>query len=309
VSTALALGALAVGVALVVAGAELFAEHLSDAAARLGVSTFALAVLLAGAEPEELATTLAAAARKVPAVAFGDVIGANLAACLVGVGVAGLVAPLVVGRRVRTAALLALVPGAAAVAAAWSGRVGRVAGGALLGLDVVYLVVVFRLGVAAPAPAATPPDARSRVGRELVLVVMGVALLAVGATMAVEAVRTLSSVESTQTKLSLTALGFATAFELVVLAWSLARRGKGETAFAAIVGSFAFNSTVSLGAAALLRPLVIMDVAVLRLPLFLMPVALLAALALGFSSGRAHRTSAVGLLALYGAFVLAVVLR
>ena len=39
------------------------AEHLADASARLGVSSFALALLLAGAEPEELATavTLAAA--------------------------------------------------------------------------------------------------------------------------------------------------------------------------------------------------------------------------------------------------------
>jgi hypothetical protein len=34
------------------------AEHLADASARLGVNTFALALLLAGAEPEELATAV-----------------------------------------------------------------------------------------------------------------------------------------------------------------------------------------------------------------------------------------------------------
>jgi hypothetical protein len=39
------------------------AEHLADASARLGVSTFALALLLAGAEPEELATAVTLAAR------------------------------------------------------------------------------------------------------------------------------------------------------------------------------------------------------------------------------------------------------
>jgi hypothetical protein len=39
------------------------AEHLADASARLGVSTFALALLLAGAEPEELATEVTLAAR------------------------------------------------------------------------------------------------------------------------------------------------------------------------------------------------------------------------------------------------------
>lgn len=47
------------------------AEHLADASARLGVSTFALALLLAGAEPEELATALTAALRGVPSIARG----------------------------------------------------------------------------------------------------------------------------------------------------------------------------------------------------------------------------------------------
>ena len=50
-----ALGAGVVGVAAVVWGAETFAAHLARAAAGLGVSAFALALLLAGAEPEELA--------------------------------------------------------------------------------------------------------------------------------------------------------------------------------------------------------------------------------------------------------------
>ncbi|MGE3445884.1 MAG: hypothetical protein AB7L13_24870 [Acidimicrobiia bacterium] len=44
------------GVAAVVWGAETFAKHLAVASTRLGVLPFALAILLAGAEPEELAT-------------------------------------------------------------------------------------------------------------------------------------------------------------------------------------------------------------------------------------------------------------
>ena len=39
------------------------AEHLATASSRLGVSTFALALLLAGVEPEELATAVTLAAR------------------------------------------------------------------------------------------------------------------------------------------------------------------------------------------------------------------------------------------------------
>jgi Sodium/calcium exchanger protein len=74
-TTLLALVALGLGVAAIVWGAETFAEHLTDASARLGVSTFALALLLAGAEPEELATSVTAALRGVPAIAYGEVIG------------------------------------------------------------------------------------------------------------------------------------------------------------------------------------------------------------------------------------------
>src|SRR6202035_3729597 len=73
--------AVVAGVAAIVWGAEAFAEHLAPAAVALRVSTFALALLLAGAEPEELATGLAASVRHAPAVAFGDVIGANVAMC------------------------------------------------------------------------------------------------------------------------------------------------------------------------------------------------------------------------------------
>ena len=67
-----------IGVTLIVWGAETFAEHLAVASTRLGVSAFAVAVLLAGAEPEELATAVTASLRDAPAIALGDVIGANV---------------------------------------------------------------------------------------------------------------------------------------------------------------------------------------------------------------------------------------
>lgn len=42
------------GLGLIIWGAEIFAEHLAGASKQLRVSPFALALLLAGAEPEEL---------------------------------------------------------------------------------------------------------------------------------------------------------------------------------------------------------------------------------------------------------------
>jgi cation:H+ antiporter len=125
----------------------------------------------------------------------------------------------------------------------------------------------------------------------------------------VEAVRRITHVESTQTDLSLTLVGFVTAFELVVLAWSASRRGASETVIAAIVGSFAYNATMTLGAAALVRPLDVVDASRLHGPALVMLISLALVLAIGASRGALNRAHGLGLLALYPAFVIYVISR
>jgi Ca2+/Na+ antiporter len=389
---------LAVGVAAIVWGAETFAENLAVAAARLGVSTFALAVLLAGAEPEELATAVTASLRHVPAIAFGDVIGANVAVCLVALGVGAVVASLPFDREVWRYALFGLPTGALAAAVAWDGRVGRAEATLLVAAYLVFVATVWlverrppMLGETAEVAEATealhaasaPPaeagtlgtgvtggegeasgaagtaatgetdvagttgttslgaiggdseaesgageaalgagdrvaagdDGRgrgpglSRVGRELALVVAGVAAMAVGASALVEGVRRISDVEETQTRLGLVVVGFATAFELVVLAWSSARRGVTTAVVAGVVGSFTYNVTMTLGAGALARPLRVLDASQLRLPWVLMLASLATVLVLAWPARRLGRAAGVTCLALYATFVVVVLAR
>ncbi len=316
--TALSLVAVAIGVGGIVWGAESFAKHLGSASARLGVSTFALALLLAGAEPEELVTGVVASLRKVPALALGDVVGANVAMCFVALGVGALVAPLPFGPRVRRYAWLGLPPAVVAVSLAWDGRVGRLAGALLVALYVAYVAVIWVVERKPPALGETGEveearsgslPVRARVGRELALVLVGVAAMAAGASILVEAVRRLTHVESTQTDLSLTLVGFVTAFELVALAWSASRRGASEAVVAAVVGSFAYNVTMTMGVAALVRPLVLVDEGLLHGPFVVMLGALLLVLALGTWGGRLDRARGLVLLAAYPAFVAFVVLR
>lgn len=298
------------GVACIVWGAETFAEHLSVAAVRLGVSSFALALLLAGAEPEELATAVTASLRDAPAIAFGDVIGANVAICLVAVGVGAVIAPLPFSTRVRRYAFAGIPLGALAAAFAWDGTVSRVEGALLVAAYLGFIAVIWiierqppALGETAELEEAEEADhAPGRVGRELVLVLAGVAAMAIGAVALVEGIRRISGVEATQTKLGLTVVGFATAFELVVLAWSSARRGISEAVVAAVIGSFAYNATMTLGAGALARPLVLLDAASLHLPWMLMLASLAAALIAG-ARGSITRPAGVALLACYPVFV------
>jgi len=312
VSGALVSAGLAVGgVAAIVWGAERFAGNLARASTRLGVSTFALALLLAGAEPEELATAVAATLRDAPAIAFGDVVGANVTICLVALGVGALIAPLPFGRRVFRYGLLGLPVGATAVAFAWDGRVGRLEGLLLVIAYAAYVAAIWHAERRPPVLGETAElqdgvdqvTGGRRVGRELGLVVAGLAAMVIGATLLVDGVRNLVGAETSQTRLSLTIVGFATGFELVVLAWSSARRGISEAVVAGVVGSYAYNATMTLGAAALVKPLRISDAAPLRLPMLVMLIALAAVLTLAARGRALHRGHGWVLLAAYPLFV------
>jgi cation:H+ antiporter len=125
----------------------------------------------------------------------------------------------------------------------------------------------------------------------------------------IEGIRRVASGDAGQVRISLTLVGFATAFELVVLAVSASRRGATEVVVAAVIGSFAYNATMTLGAAALARPLVIGGAASLHLPLALMLAALALAIGLGWRRARIGRGAGLVQLACYPLFVAAVLLR
>jgi cation:H+ antiporter len=301
----------AAGVGAIVWGAETFAAHLAVAATELRVSAFALAILLAGAEPEELATAVTASLRHSPAIALGDVVGANVAICLVALGAGAVVAPLPFGPQVRRYALAGLPAGALAAAIAWDGHVSRLEGGGLVLAYVGFIAAIWLLERQPPAlgesgALADAHDAHGRVGRALGLVVAGVAAMAIGASALVEGIRRLSDVEATQTRLGLVVVGFATAFELVVLAWSAARRGATSVVVAGVVGSFTYNATMTLGAGALARPLQVIDAGRLHPAWLLMLAALATVILLGWRTGHLARRAGWLCLALYLVFVGAV---
>lgn len=308
ISTVGWLALMAASVAAIVWGAELFAEHLAAAASRLGVSAFALALLLAGAEPEELATVVTASARGVDGVALGDVIGANAAIVSVAIGVGALVATMPFGTRVRRYALGGL--GAAVVAGlvVWDGTVTRVEGVVLVACYVAFVAVIWVLERQPPALGETAEldevrPSSIRPGRELALVIVGLGALTVGSIALVEGVRRLSGIESTQTRLGLVVVGFATAFELVVLAWSSARRGITDAVVAAVVGSYAYNLTMSLGAGAVIAPISIGRPDAIRLPYLAMVALLVLVLGLAARRGALNRRDGVILLLGYPVFV------
>ena len=295
---------------LLVGGAELFVENAASAARRLGVTVLAVGILLAGAEPEELLTAVLAAAQHRPGLAAGDAIGANvtmLTACL---GLAALVRPLQLGRRVMQYAVLAAVAGAFAFLALLDGHVGRVEG-ALLVLAYIALVGLVwwrereppKLGELAELDDDEDGDGDRSATAGLLLSLVGVAGMLVGGDLAVNgAVRVVESFGSTDSAVGLTILALATTAELFALVFAAVRHDVPEIAVAGVVGSAAYNATATLGAAALARPLSVDGLVVPAALAALLPIIVL----LLAIRGRLGRPAAALLVAVYVVFVAVV---
>ena len=272
---------------LLVVGAEMFVANAAGAARRLGVTVIAVGVLLAGAEPEELLTAVIAALQDRPGLAAGDAIGANvtmLTACL---GLAALVRPLALGRRVRQYAGLSAVAGVLAVLVLLSGGVGRLEGGLLLVAYVGLVALVWwrekepptlgELAEVAEGEDEVAEAARRPPAVALGLALVGIALMVGGGDLAVRgAVRVVESLDRSDSAVGLTILALATTAELFALVLTAVRHAVPEIAVAGVVGSAAYNATATLGAAAVARPLAVEGVLTSAVAAAVLPLVVLA---------------------------------
>jgi cation:H+ antiporter len=308
---------LVAGAGLLTAGAEAFAENVGDASARLGISVLALGMLLAGAEPEEAITGMLASGQGHPALAAGDAVGANLVIATLTLGLAGMLTRLRVDRHGRQYAVAAVVSGAVAWLLLLNGVLGRAEGLLLVVLYVAGVAWVWRRerqppllgelgeladeggvpGLGGPASGGRPDD--SLTSRALLMLLLGVLGMVLGGALAVRGASSLVDVlHLGESVIGLTILALATSAEMIALVWSARRRGLSDLVVAGVVGALAYNSTVTLGLAALVSPLplgthnVILRVAALTAVL---PLALLTAR----RSGVLPRTVALLLVVVY----------
>jgi cation:H+ antiporter len=189
------------------------------------------------------------------------------------------------------------------------GIIGRAKGAVLVGLYVLYVITIWIVKRQPPSlgeAGGVAEEGSIRTGKVtsgFFMILIGVAAMAAGSTLLVTAVQKMAHVKSSQTKLGLTLVGFATAFELIVLAVSAARHQASEAVVAAIVGSYAYNMTMTLGAAALVGPLVLRDASLLHWPLAAMLFAFALVLLLATPLKRLSRRSGAVLLAAYPVFI------
>ena len=132
----------AAGIAVVVLGARVAVDAAVVLAEAWGMSetVVGLTIVAVGTSLPELVTSVVAALRREPGLAFGNVVGSNIVNVLGILGITALVAPLAVPARIAEVDVWVMAAVAAALIALVAGRqrIGRRAGGAFLAGYVAY---------------------------------------------------------------------------------------------------------------------------------------------------------------------------
>ncbi len=250
------------GVALLYLGGELLVRNAALLARAAGLSPLVvgLTVVAFGTSAPELAASLAAALSGAPGIAYGNVVGSNIANLGLILGLSALLSPISVGlpllrRELPFMVLVALLlfPLTA------DGRLDRWEGGLLLLLLAGYLLVLFasREGSKEAAVFDLEYVARARrIGRHLAMVAVGVLLLVLGARSLVEgAVALARALGVSEAAIGLSVVAVGTSLPELAAALVAALRREGDLVLGNVVGSNIFNGLGILGATVLARPL------------------------------------------------------
>lgn len=266
---------LVVGLGLLMVGGDLLVRGAVQAAAKLGVSPLVIGLTLVGfgTSTPELVTSVQAGLSGAPGIAYGNVVGSNIANILLIAGISALLCPIIVARAaLRRDAVVMLLAALvfSGLAAVWP--MGRLSGAALVIAMIGYITFVVRQerqsadtgalhdkgeALAGAAPGLDPAQTKS--GRALVVSLLlalgGLVLVVVGGAALVNgAVALARSFEISETVIGLTIVAVGTSMPELVTSVIAALKRQGDVAFGNVVGSNIYNILGIGGTTALIAP-------------------------------------------------------
>ena len=253
------------GLALLIVGADLMVRGASRLSLSLGIAPLVvgLTVVSFGTSAPELAISIKSAWDGHADLALGNVVGSNIFNVLFILGLSALVAPLVVDRqlvRQEVPILLALC-----VLVGWMALdrdISRADGVVLVALMLGYTGLLYwSARRAAPAEledglvVGADSPWMSRLWVQLVLIVVGLALLVLGSRWLVQAsVEFATAMGVSPLIIGLTIVSAGTSLPEVATSVVAAARGERDIAVGNVIGSCIFNLVAVLGISALVAP-------------------------------------------------------
>lgn len=281
---------LAIALYVLVRGADLFVVGAKQMGASLGMSKFAIGVLIVGfgTSLPELASSIAAAIDGATEIVVANAVGSNITNILLVVGILAAFGGRIVIKRdlIKTELPIFFIATTHFLAVAYDGEIERIEALLLLGTFSAYMWYLFVEARSEDSVEFIKSGRRPHLEfRSVVFIVLGILAVLLGAKFAVDMVVNLATAfELPLGLISIVAIALGTSLPELFVSLHAIKTGEAELAIGNIFGSNAFNILVVIGIPALITPLVADDV-VMKLG---MPV-LLAASLIFFVNGLARQ--------------------
>ena len=258
---------LVAGLVVLVVGADLLVRGSSQLALRFGISplVIGLTVVAFGTSSPEMAVSIQSGLAGQADIAMGNVVGSNIFNVLAVLGVAALIAPLVVKKQlVQFEVPLVIGLSVLILIMAQDGYIGTLDGLLLTGGLIAYTVFAIwqsrRESADVQAEYATDfgkgsTGCLARLPARITCILVGLGLLVLGATWLVDsAVSIARSLHISEMVIGLTIVAAGTSFPELATSVVAALRGEGDIAVGNVIGSSIFNLLGILGIASLVTP-------------------------------------------------------
>jgi len=244
---------LVVALFVLVRGADLFVEGASQLGASLGMSAFAIGVLIAGfgTSLPELASSIAAVLQGSPEIVVANAVGSNITNILLVVGMVVFVAGKIVIKRdlIKSELPIFFIATAHFVMMIYDGVVDRVEALLLVGTFIAYIWYLRSEAEDEDRVDLQHAGRRPQLQfKALVFLVLGLLAVLVGAHFTVDMVINIGTGAHVPVEIiSIVAIALGTSLPELFVALKAVKQGKGELAIGSIFGSNAFNILMVVG--------------------------------------------------------------
>jgi cation:H+ antiporter len=248
------------GLVVLVIGADVMVRGASRLAVSFGVSPLVvgLTVVAFGTSAPEMAVSVGSALAGTPDLAIGNVVGSNIANVLLILGISALITPLLVDEQIiRQEIPIMIGASALLVVMALDGNIGLLESIMLFALVIAY--TVFLVVQSRRASKSVQDEFETEIptstwdrhwGVQVALIVVGLAMLVVGADWLVDAaVAFARAFGVSDLVIGLTVVAVGTSMPEIATSIVAAMRGQRDIAVGNVVGSNVFNILAVLGAA------------------------------------------------------------
>ena len=266
-----------IGVVLVLKGADFLTEGASALARRMHVpeSVIGLTIVAAGTSAPELFVSVVSALNGTPDLAVGNVVGSNTMNCMLIVGCAAMVAPMIISRStVRKDIPFAVMASILLTCIALDNYLGRVDGIILLLGFVVFMA--YTLLQAKNGQAEPQTEVRQlNPWLSLLFLVIGLAMLVAGSNVFVGSASSVAAALGiSEGVIGLTVVAGGTSLPELATSVVAARKGQSAIAIGNVIGSNVFNILLILGMTAVISPLQIEGINTIDMAVMLISVIL-----------------------------------